>query len=167
MKYSSPRWADNWFPSITPKECMDGWSTLTLQSNFLGWIVSQIFLPMVLRWRTLRARELRYQKLQAKRMNFRPTRFQKSLFLACNHVTRRPCWWCVGGQYNRIFSHRIYMKVGFSPQRRETLLFLTQHTTNMAAVMSRANQKLQPILIFFKFVYLCPLLCLLSCLYLL
>ena len=44
-----------------------------------------------------------YQKLQAKRMNFRPTSFQKPLFLACNHVTRWPCWWCVGGQYNRIF----------------------------------------------------------------
>ena len=37
-----------------------------------------------------------------------------SLFLACNHVTRRPCLWCVGGQYNRIFSRNIYMKIGFS-----------------------------------------------------
>ena len=35
------------------------------------------------------------QKLQAKRMNFRPTSFQKPLFLACNHVTRRSYWWCV------------------------------------------------------------------------
>ena len=43
-------------------------------------------------------------------------------FLACNHVTRRPCWWCIGGQYNRIFSRRIYMKIGFSSQRREMLL---------------------------------------------
>ena len=44
-----------------------------------------------------------YQKLQAKRMNFRPTSFQKPLFLACNHVTRRSYWWCVGGHYNRMF----------------------------------------------------------------
>ena len=35
-------------------------------------------------------------------------------FLACNHMTRQPCWWCVGGQYSRIFSQRIYMKIGFS-----------------------------------------------------
>ena len=34
------------------------------------------------------------QKLQAKRMNFRPTSFQKPLFLACNLVTRRS-YWCV------------------------------------------------------------------------
>ena len=47
------------------------------------------------------------------------------IFLACNHVTRRPCWWCVGGQYNIIFSRRIYMKIGFSFQRKEMLLFLT------------------------------------------
>ena len=44
-----------------------------------------------------------YQKLQAKRMNFRPTSFQKPLFLAWNHVTRRSYWWCVGGHYNRMF----------------------------------------------------------------
>ena len=31
----------------------------------------------------------------------------------------------VGGQYNIIFSWRIYMKIGFSSQRREMLLFLT------------------------------------------
>ena len=30
-----------------------------------------------------------HQKLRAKRMNFKPTSFQKPLFLACNHVTRR------------------------------------------------------------------------------
>ena len=36
------------------------------------------------------------------------------------------CW---GGQYNRIFSQRIYMKIGFSPQRREMLL-LTLSLTN-------------------------------------
>ena len=47
------------------------------------------------------------------------------LFLACNHVTRRSCWWCVGGQYNRAIARRIYMKIGFSSQGRETLLFLT------------------------------------------
>ena len=43
-----------------------------------------------------------------------------------------------GGQYNRIFSLRIYMKEEFSSQRREMLLFLT---INMAAVTSRANQQ--------------------------
>ena len=43
----------------------------------------------------------------------------------------------VCGQYNRIFSRRIYMKIAFSSQRREMLLFLT---INMAAVTSRANQ---------------------------
>ena len=65
-------------------------------------------------------------KLQAKRMNFRPTSFQKPLFLACNHVTRRSYWWCVGGHYHRMFFFwRIYMKIGFSSRRREMLLFLT------------------------------------------
>ena len=44
----------------------------------------------------------------------------------------------VGGQYNRTFSRIIYMKIKFSSQRREMLLFLT---TNMAAVTSRANQQ--------------------------
>ena len=34
-------------------------------------------------------------------------------------------WWCVGGQYNRIFSRIIYMKIGFSSQRREMFLVLT------------------------------------------
>ena len=52
-----PRRADTWFPSITPRECTDGPSTLTSYPNFLGWIVYQIFLSMVLRWRVLRARE--------------------------------------------------------------------------------------------------------------
>ena len=51
----------------------------------------------------------------------------------------------VCGQYNRIFSRRIYMKIAFSSQRREMLLFLT---ANMAAVTSRANQ-----VIFQSFVY--------------
>ena len=37
------------------------------------------------------------------------------------------------------FSGRIYMKIVFSSQGREMLLFLT---TNMAAVTSRANQQL-------------------------
>ena len=42
------------------------------------------------------------------------------------------------GQYNRIVSRIIYMKIEFSSQRREILLFLT---TNMAAVTSHANQQ--------------------------
>ena len=37
----------------------------------------------------------------------------------------RPCWWCVGVQYNRTFFRIIYMKIGFSPRRRQMLLFLT------------------------------------------
>ena len=45
----------------------------------------------------------------------------------------------VGGQNKRIFPRRIYMKIEFSSQRREMLLFLT---TTMAAVTSRANQQL-------------------------
>ena len=48
-----------------------------------------------------------------------------TLSLACNHVTRRLCWWCVGGQYNRAFPKRSYMKIGFSSHRREMLLLLT------------------------------------------
>ena len=47
------------------------------------------------------------------------------LFLACNHVTRRLGWWCVGGQYNRIVSRRSYLKIGSGSQKREMLLFLT------------------------------------------
>ena len=47
------------------------------------------------------------------------------LFLACNHVTKRLCWWCVGGQYNRIVSRRSYLKIGSGSQKREMLLFLT------------------------------------------
>ena len=38
---------------------------------------------------------------------------------------------------------RIYMKIEFSSQRREMLLFLT---TNMAAVTSRANQQYMTLL---------------------
>ena len=45
----------------------------------------------------------------------------------------------IGGQYNRIFSRRIYMKIEFRSQRRRMLLPLTN---NMAAVTSRANQQL-------------------------
>ena len=45
----------------------------------------------------------------------------------------------VGGQNKRIFPRRIYMKIEFSSQRREMLLFLT---ANMAAVTSCANQQL-------------------------
>ena len=41
-------------------------------------------------------------------------------------------------QYNRTFSRRIEMKIEFSSQRREMLLFLT---TNMAAVTSPADQQ--------------------------
>ena len=44
----------------------------------------------------------------------------------------------VRSQNNRIFSGRIYMKIEFSSQRREMLLFLT---TNIATVTSRAKQQ--------------------------
>ena len=44
----------------------------------------------------------------------------------------------VGGQNKRIFPRRMYVKIEFSSQRREMLLF---STTNMAAVTSRANQQ--------------------------
>ena len=56
-------------------------------------------------------------------------RYNQILFLACNQVIRRLCWWCVGGQHNRIFYRRIYMKIGFSSQRNEVLLLwtLTHH----------------------------------------
>ena len=52
----------------------------------------------------------------------------------------QPCYKTAmfGGQYNSIFSRRIYMKIEFSSQRREMHLFLT---INMAAVTSRANQQ--------------------------
>ena len=49
-------------------------------------------------------------------------RYNQILFLAFNHVIRRLCWWCVGGQHNRIFYRRIYMKIRFSSQRNEMLL---------------------------------------------
>ena len=55
-------------------------------------------------------------------------KFFYAQFLACNHVTRRSCWWRVvvncGHQYNIIFCRRIYMKIRFSSQRREMLLLL-------------------------------------------
>ena len=41
----------------------------------------------------------------------------------CNHVTRPGQGHHVGGQYTRIFSRRIYMKIEFSSQRREMILF--------------------------------------------
>ena len=37
----------------------------------------------------------------------------------------------IGGQYNRIFSWRICMKMAFSSQRREMLLFLITNMANM------------------------------------
>ena len=61
-------------------------------------------------------------------------------------MVRRYSWFAttwqgghVVGQYNRNFTRKIYMKIDFSSQRREMLLFLT---TNMAAVTSRANEQL-------------------------
>ena len=58
----------------------------------------------------------------------------RRLFLVCNHVTRRPCWWSI----QKKFFGKICIKIEFISQRRETLLFLTP---NMAAVTSLANQQ--------------------------
>ena len=44
----------------------------------------------------------------------------------------------IGGQYNIIFSRRIFMKPEISSQRREMLLLLT---TNVVAATSHANQQ--------------------------
>ena len=44
----------------------------------------------------------------------------------------------VGGQYNKIFSRRIYLKMEFSSQKREMLLFFI---TNIADVTSRSNRQ--------------------------
>ena len=44
----------------------------------------------------------------------------------------------------QFFSRRIYMKIEFSSQRREMLLFLT---TKMAAVKSRVNQQLEELIV--------------------
>ena len=74
------------------------------------------------------------------------------LFLGCTMFTRSSMlswkiysWFAttwqgghVGGQNKRIFPWRICMKIVFSSQRREMLLFLT---TNMAPVTSSANQQ--------------------------
>ena len=74
------------------------------------------------------------------------------LFLGCSMFTRSSMlswkiysWFAttwqgghVGAENKRIFPWRICMKIVFSSQRREMLLFLT---TNMAAVTSSANQQ--------------------------
>ena len=75
-------------------------------------------------------------------------------FLACNHVTRWPCWWCVGGQYNTIFSRRIYMNIGFSSQRREMLLFLTltHHQHGRHDVTQKPAMK--PLVHFFEMIWI-------------
>ena len=44
----------------------------------------------------------------------------------------------VGGQYNTKWFHRIGIKIEFSSQRTDRLLFLT---TNTATTMSHANQQ--------------------------
>ena len=55
----------------------------------------------------------------------------------------------VGSQNKRIFPRRIYMKIEFSSQRREMLLFLT---TNLAPVTSRANQQPWELIILLKII---------------
>ena len=49
----------------------------------------------------------------------------------------------VGGQYNIIFSRRIYSKIGFSSQRREMFLFLTptHHQHGRREVMCKPVRK--------------------------
>ena len=44
----------------------------------------------------------------------------------------------LGSKQQNFFSRRIYMKIGFSSQRKEMLMFLS---ANMATVTSRANQQ--------------------------
>ena len=65
------------------------------------------------------------RKKKKKKVKTREREKRYCLFLACNHVTRRLCWWCVGGQYNRIVSRTSYLKIGSGSQKREMLLFLT------------------------------------------
>ena len=35
------------------------------------------------------------------------------VFLSWNHLSRRPCWYCVGGRYNRTFLKEFTWKSGF------------------------------------------------------
>ena len=46
----------------------------------------------------------------------------KVVFLVCNNGQGSH----VGGQYNRLFSQKIYMEIKFSSQRREILLLFTR-----------------------------------------
>ena len=46
-----------WHLTLAYMKCVYGWAYATSSPNFLGWIVYQIFLPMVLRKRALRERE--------------------------------------------------------------------------------------------------------------
>ena len=52
ITYSSPARADTWFPSL-PRKSVRAYATSL--PNFLGWIVYEIFLPVVLRWRASHA----------------------------------------------------------------------------------------------------------------
>ena len=47
----------------------------------------------------------------------------------CNYVTRPGQGHHVGGQYTRIFSRKIYMKIEFSSQRREMILFFLKSSS--------------------------------------
>ena len=49
ITYSSPRWADTWFPSLPRKECT-GVRYVITKFSWMA-IVYQIFLPMVLRYK--------------------------------------------------------------------------------------------------------------------
>ena len=60
------------------------------------------------------------------------------LFYLCSWFATTRQGGHVGGQYNIIFSRRIYIEIEFSSQRRKMLLFLT---ANMVALTSRVNQQ--------------------------
>ena len=50
----SVKFSKMWHLTSAYMKCVYGWAYATSQPNFLGWIVYQIFLPMVLRKRALR-----------------------------------------------------------------------------------------------------------------
>ena len=50
----SVKFSKMWHLTSAYMKCVYGWAYPTSQPNFLGWIVYQIFLPMVLRKRALR-----------------------------------------------------------------------------------------------------------------
>ena len=73
-------------------------------------------------------------------------RIYRFSFLVCNHVTWQGGH--VGGQNNRIFSRRIYMKIVFSPQKRlfpeERNAFVFDHQHSRRDVTCKPAIESQP-----------------------